>query len=244
MKTNQIIKTCGSITKLETLIPVDYNILNNTYVVETQDPYPGYYGKVPKLSKPNSLYLITNRNYRLDEILRFIKNMDYSDKDTISFASAILDFKYHIYNAIRIKFFPDYDLIYKLQSEFINSGVEFVKKRHIVDSAQIKVFKCIELKQIEDGIYLDDVEVNHGYFRIPAELSFNEFSDIIFDIRNNIESINFDAAIGSLLMDSNLTDVVRIYSDNLDLSLLKIIQEKFMHILHRESVPRSEHWIG
>lgn len=244
MKTKKIIKTCGSITKMESLIPVDYNILQNTYVVETQDPYPGYYGKVPKQTKPNSLYLITNQYYRLDEVLHFVKTMDNFKEGEISYASAILDFKYHIYNAIRIKYFPDYELIYKLQSEFINAGVEFLKKRHITNSAQIKVFKCIELNEIEEGFYLDDKEVHHGYFQIPDELSFNEFLDIIYDIRNNIESIAFDAAIGSLLMDSDLIDVVRIYSDTLNLNLLKSIQEKFEHILNRESVPRSEHWIG
>ena len=96
MKTIKKIKTCGSITKLESLIPVDYFILKNTYVLEAEDPYPGYYGKVPKQTKPNSLYLITNRYYRLDEILRFIKKMDNFNTGEISFATAILDFKYHV----------------------------------------------------------------------------------------------------------------------------------------------------
>lgn len=244
MKTNRLIKTCGNITKLESLIPVDYHILHNTYVVETDDPYPGYYGKIPKQSKPNSLYLITNRFYRLDEVLRLIKNMDNFDKDKISFASAILDFKYHIYYAIRIKYFPDYEQIYKLQSYFINAGVSFIKKRHVSNSSEIKVFKCIEIKEIEDGFYLDDNESTHGYFRIPYEISFNEFTDIIYDIKNNMNSHTFDAAIGSLLLNSDLTDVVRIYSDTLNINLLKSISERFKSILLRESVTGSENWVG
>jgi len=244
MKTNRLIKTCGSITKMESLIPVDYHILQNTYVVETDDPYPGYYGKIPKQSKPNSLYLITNRFYRLDEVLRLIKNMDNFDKDKISFASAILDFKYHIYYAIRIKYFPDYEQIYKLQSYFLNAGVGFINKRHVSNSTEIQVFKCIEIIEIEDGFYLDNNESTHGYFRIPYEISFNEFTDIIYDIKNNISSGTFDAAIGSLLMNSDLVDVVRIYSDNLNIDLLKSISERFNNILHRESITVGEKWVG
>lgn len=244
MKTNKIIKTCGSITKMESLIPVDYHILHNTYVVETEDPYPGYYGQIPKQTKPNSLFLITDRFYRLEEILRIIKNIDDFDIGKISFASAILDFKYHIYYAIRIKYFPDYEHIYKLQSYFINSGVGFTKKRHICNPAEIKVYKCFELNKIMEGYYVDNKESHHGYFEMPYELSFNEFSDIIYDIKNNINCDSFDAAIGNLLIDSSIINVVRIYSEKLSINLLKLINEKFSSILLKETVPASEYYIG
>ena len=204
MKTNNIIKTCGSTIKMETLSPVDYHILQNTYVVETENPYPGYYGKMPKQSKPNSLFLITDRFYRLEEVLHLIQNIDDFDLGKINFATAVLDFKYHIYYAIRIKHFPDYEQIYKLQSYFIKAGVVFSKKRHISNPAEIKVYKCFELQELLKGYYVDQKESHHGYFKIPYEISFNEFTDIIFDIKNNTNCDSFDAAIGSLLIDSNI----------------------------------------
>lgn len=244
MKTNKTIHTCGSITKLESLVPVNYHILQNTYVVESKDPYPGYYGIIPKQTKPNSLFLITNRLYRLEEVLRLLNKMDDFDKKAITVASAILDFKYQVYHAIRIKHFPDFESIYKLQSLFLNAGIGFSKERHISSPAEIKVFKCFELKKIEETLYVDNIEKHHGYFEIPSEISFNEFSDIIHDLKNNIDSQTFDAAIGNLLIDSNIIDIVRIFSEQLSPLLLKTIREKFMQLLLKEVVPGSEYYLG
>ena len=67
MKTSNLIKVCGSITKKESLIPVNYNILKNTYDAEANNPYFGYYGMVPEQANPNSLFLFTIH------LLKFIK---------------------------------------------------------------------------------------------------------------------------------------------------------------------------
>jgi hypothetical protein len=214
-------------------------------VLETEDPYPGYYGIMPKQTKPNSLYLITSRFYMLEEVLRLVKNMDKFNSDSISFGSAILDFGYHVYNAIRIKSFPDYEQIYRLQSNLIEAGIEFAKKRTITNNqSKIKVFKCFELVEMEDELYFDEKEKHHGYFKIPHEISFNEFSDILFDVRNNIYCDAFDAAIGSMLFNSNVADVVRIYSEKLSVNLLHTIRKKFISYLSREFVPGSEYYFG
>jgi hypothetical protein len=39
----------------------------------------------------------------------------------------------------------------------------------------------------------------------------------------------FDAARGAIVLDSRITDIIRIYSDHLDIDLLKCIQKKFEH---------------
>jgi len=39
----------------------------------------------------------------------------------------------------------------------------------------------------------------------------------------------FDAARGAILLDSQITDIIRIYSGHLDLEMLKCIQENFEH---------------
>lgn len=244
MNAKNIIKTCGSITKMESLIPVDYHILQNTYVVETEDPYPGYYGKMPKQTKPNSLFLITDRFYRLEELLRLAKNIDQYDKEKLSFASAMLDFQFRKYYAIRIKHFPDYEQIYELQSYFIKAGVVFSKNRHIINPAEIKVYKCFELIEIEKGYYIDNLEQHHGYFKLPFEISFKQFSDFIYDIKNNITCGSFDAAIGNILINSNLVDIVRIYSKNINIELLEMFSKKFSNILSKETVTGSEYYIG
>ncbi len=60
MKTNNLIKVCGSITKKESMASVTYNILKNTCVAEANFPYSGYYGSVPEQADLNSLFLLYN----------------------------------------------------------------------------------------------------------------------------------------------------------------------------------------
>ena len=45
MAENKIIETFGSITKVEQLHTIDSNILDNTFVLETFEPFPGYHGE-------------------------------------------------------------------------------------------------------------------------------------------------------------------------------------------------------
>jgi len=131
-----------------------------------------------------------------------------------------------------------------LQSQFVKAGVGFAKKRHIYNPTIIKVYKCFELQERLKGYYIDQKESNHGYFEIQNEISFNEFNDIIYDIKNNTNCVSFDAAIGNLLVDSSIINVVRIYSKKLSVKLLRIISEKFSKILLKEGVIGSEYYMG
>ena len=227
MKINNLIKVCGSIIKKESLIPVDYNILKHTCVAEANFPYSGYYGIDPGQTSPNSLFLFTSHYYSLGEVLRFAQNIDSCYMEKVNIATACLDFAHHEYSAIRIKHFPDYEHIHLLQSCCIKEGVEFIKKVHLSDFALVKVNKCFVLEEIEEGIYFDNKEEHKGYITIPKQISKSEFSDILIEIRNNYDCELFDAALGAIIIDAKATDMVRIYSENLNLTLLKCIKKRF-----------------
>ncbi len=227
MKTNNLIKVCGSITKKESLIPVDYNILKNTCVAEANDPYSGYYGMIPGQTDPNSLFLFTTRYYTLEEVLRLAQNIDAHYMEKVNVAAAWLNFAYYEYAAIRVKYFPDYENIHLLQNYCIKEGVEFIKKVQMSDSALAKVNKCFVLEEAEDGIYFDKKEENKGYITIPKQISNSEFSNILIEIKNNHDCEFFDAAMGAMIIDSRTIEIVRIYAENLNLRLLKCIKEEF-----------------
>ena len=170
MKTNKLIKVCGSITKIESLIPIKSNILENTSVVEANLPYAHYYGQVPEKPKPNSLFLFTTRFYSLEEVLRFSQNIDLCYSKNINVASAVLEFQNSQYPAIRIKNFPDYEQLRFLQECFIKQGVEFAKKVPQVNEAVVRTNKCFVLEEIEKGIYLDRKEENKGYITFQKRI--------------------------------------------------------------------------
>ena len=234
MKTNNLIKVCGYINKKESLVPIDYNILKNTCVAEANLPYSGYCGLVPEQANPNSLFLFTTHYYSLEEVLRFAQNIDSFYMEKVNVATASLDFVHHKYSAIRVKYFPDYEHIHLLQSFYIKKGVKFAKKVHISDFALIKVNKCFVLEEIEEGIYFDKKEDHKGYISIPRQFSNSEFSDILIDIRNNTDCKLFYAVMGAMIINSKVKEIIRIYSENLNVNLLKCIKEKFIKsILHQ-----------
>lgn len=162
MKTNNLFKVCGSITKKESLVPVKHNILKNTCVAEANLPYSGYYGLATDQFEPNSLFLFTSHFYSLEEVLRFAQNIDSCYMEKVDVATASLDFVHHKYSAIRVKHFPDYEHINLLQSCCIKEGVEFAKKVHLSNIAYVRVNKCFVLEKLEEDIYIDKKEDHKG----------------------------------------------------------------------------------
>ena len=230
MKTKNLISVCGSVTKRESLLPLTYNILENTYVAEADMPYSGYYGHTPGQATPNSLFLFTTHYYSLEEILRFVQNIESCYMENVNIASASLDFGTSTLFAIRVKYFSEYEHIHLLQSCFMKEGVEFVRKVRLPDFAKVKVDKCFVLEEIGEGIYIDNKEDHKGYITISKQITDSEFSNVLIDIRNNTDCKLFDAAIGAMIIESKVIDLVRIYSENLNPQLLKCIKERFNRI--------------
>jgi hypothetical protein len=233
MNTLQLIKTSGAIIKTESIAPVTINILPNTVVAEADKPYSNYYGVAPfnMPTKPNSLFLFTSHYYSLEEVLRFAKLIELSCMKSLNIAVSVLQFKPDHYPAIRIKHFPDYKMIAKLQECFVTQGVEFAKKVHLKESAVIRTNKYFNLEELERNLYIDHLQENTGYIALPNLINEEKYREVISNIRNNTACPLFDAARGSIILDSEITDIIRIYSGHLDLEMLKCIQGKFEEVL-------------
>ena len=233
MKTNRIIQVCGSVIKNESIVPLHSNVLESTSVAEANEPYFSYYGSVPKNSVPNSLFLFTVPFYTLEEVLRFIQRSDACFKERINVASAVLDFGQSQYAAIRIKNFPDYKHLSQLQNCFEKAGVQFSRKAPPSGEAIVRIHKCFVIEKLEKGIYLDLDEVDKGYIQAEKLLTEEEFTEMLTQIRNNSECRLFDAAKCGIILDSEIKEVVRIYSEKLDIALLKCIQQQIKRVLKK-----------
>lgn len=233
MDTLTLLQANGAIIKTESMATITENIMPHTVVVEADRPYSNYYGVAPfnMPTKPNSLFLFTSHYYSLEEVLRFAKLVELSCMQTLNIAVSVLQFKSYHYPAIRIKNFPDYKMIYKLQECFAEQGVEFTTKAHLKDSAIIRTNKCFSLEEIEPNLYIDHLQENTGYIALPKLINEENYLQVISKIRNNTSCPLFDAARGSIILGSEITDIIRIYSGHLDLEMLKCIQEKFGEVL-------------
>lgn len=238
MKTDQVIEISGSITKEETLIPVNAKILEHSCVAEVQEPYENYYGKIPYSSKPNDLHLFTRKYYKLSEVLKITCDMKefFGYTKALHVGTSILDFKDHYQYSIRISDFPDYNHIHWLQTCYNSKGYGFCKNVHLPINVLSTTSKLFTLYVMGEGIYLDKKDPHKGYIEITRQVSKNEFKDILINIRNNTKCDLFDAAAGSFNIESNTKNIIRVYTENLNMDLLKCIQQQFLKALIRETL--------
>ena len=233
MTENKIIETFGSITKVEQLHTLESNILDNTFVLETFEPFPGYHGEnLPSDPIPHHIFLVTKKQYLQEQILRASKKI----RKYFNHSFGARQGELHIFNSklhcIRVKDLPGFELIPELQSCFQAEGIEFMKKRTFNNTGLIKVNKYFELRQIEEGIYSDVVDLRMFYLEIPVLLNWKLFEQITLSIKNNIDNRNFDAALG-LLYRKDLTDVVRIFEKECSIDRLVHIRQKYLDEINR-----------
>ncbi len=233
METLTLIQANGAIIKKESMAPITENIMPHTVVAEADKPYSNYYGVAPfnMPTKPNSLFLFTAHYYSLEEVLRFAKLITLSCMDGLNVAFSVLQFKSNHYPAIRIKNFPDYKMISKLQECFVKQGVEFAKKAKLKESAIIRTNKCFSLEELAPGLYMEHMQENTAYVALPKLINEEKYIQVLSNIRNNTKCPIFDAARGSIILNSEITDVIRIYSGHIDIEMLKCIQRNFEEII-------------
>ncbi len=238
METKNIIHVCGSIVKKESIAPIATNILPNTTVVEANLPYAHYYGNRPEVAKPNSLFLFTEPFYSLEEILWFSQRIDKCFMKGVNVATSVLSFPLKQVAAIRIKNFPAYDRLKQLQECFAKQGVQFSKKFQPAKEAIVRTNKSFVLQEVEEGIYLDRVETDKGYVVLPTLIDQDDFNEFMAEFRYNSNCQLFDAVKACIIFGSELNDVARIYSENLDLELLRCIKNKFLQVDKKYQVAR------
>jgi hypothetical protein len=122
-------------------------------------------------------------------------------------------------------------MLSKLQECFMEQGVEFAKKVRIGSSAVIRTNKCFSLEKADKNIYIDHLQEKTGYVALSKLIKHDIFLQVLDEIRNNANCAMFDAARGAIILDSQITDIVRIYSHHLDLEMLKCIQNKFENLI-------------
>ena len=195
-------------------------------MAEANFPYANYYGQVPAKPKPNSLFLFTERFYSLEEVLWFSNGFDSCYAEKINVASAVLEFHNKQHPAIRLKNFPDYEQLQLLQNCLIKQGIIFSKKIPLVTETKAVIHKCFELEEIEEGLYFDKLEDHKAYITTQKKIDRGNFDELILKLRNNSNCAFFDAVPGGFIINSRSVDFIRIFSENMDIELLRCIKNQ------------------
>jgi hypothetical protein len=220
----------GSLIKTETVSTIDNKIIPGTMVFEALKPFPGYYYDTPTGTKPLYLYLTLKEEYTLEDILRASHKVQHEFSNSFDAGKGYLQIYDNKYNVLRIRHLKDYNLLERLQKSYAGNGIEFLHqaKKYKNETASIRIIKFFLLKEISDQIYIDKLEKKHAYLEISRHLSKEEFEHINSKVKYNWQESTFDATLATFYFDSKLHDVIRIYSNNLELAKLQALLDLFL----------------
>ncbi|MCL3782316.1 hypothetical protein EMN47_18175 [Prolixibacteraceae bacterium JC049] len=230
MMNNKEFEVFGTLDKEETLFVLNDKILPKTLVFEGIEPFPGYYHEIPDESMPVYVYLILAENYTWEDVMRATQLIKAETQLNFEAAKCYIKTKQQTYSAVRLRHLKSYDEVAVIQEGFVKNEMALMESKIRTEktSAIIKLIKFFLLEEIDKGVYIDKGEAFHGYFEIPGKLKWKAFEQVTTNVRYNWEGSQFDAAIGTIYKDSELKDVVRIYSPKIDEAYLAGLKGKYL----------------
>lgn len=220
----------GIVIKHEKLVQLSLSTPNNVYIAEASSPYADYYGHSPRTATPNSIFLFTKKFHFLEQLMCYTPGIEKCLHERINLASAIVETGDKQFPAIRVKNFPDYSQLVKLQKCLSEKNVNLVEKLHLGEEVKTIVSKVFVLKELEPDYFIDQVEEHKGYFIVDRHFDSEEFDRAITQIRYNGNCKLFDAEQGVLFSNGKLIHIVRIFSEALDLEMLKCLRKEFVKL--------------
>ncbi|MFO7723838.1 MAG: hypothetical protein R6V49_11515 [Bacteroidales bacterium] len=220
----------GSVTKVEQLWCLDDMGIAHTCLLEARDAYPGYYSSFMKISRPKLIFIMSNQPCTLEQVTRMTAAVKKEFHHSFDAACCEITMKLITREGIRIKGIDDYSIIKDLHLAYVDQGLDLQKKKRDVENEEglIKVRKFFRLEAVSENIYLDAGEKHRGYFRIPEDLEWDRFKEIIIRIRSNWTHHSFDAAKCFIYRDGEIVDLVRIFTKKVDVHLLETLREAFL----------------
>lgn len=229
-----LIETTGYIRKEEKLHTVKSNIIQNSLVLESPNPFPGYHGKnLPEQSEPGSLFFIVNNKYSFEELARITTRVKKYFKHDFNACQGFVKFKSSTYSCIRIKYLKSFALIPELQNLYIDEKVKFLHIRDIDDNALIEINKNFYVSNEQEYLYQDLKNEYKCYVELPTQSEWKNFTTIISDIKNNLDNNNFDAAQGVLYRNEGIVDVIRIFDKEKSAERMLKIREMYLERVNK-----------
>ncbi len=230
MERNKQFEVFGTLTKTETVFTIDQKNLPGTLVFEALKPFPDYYYDSPMSAKPMYLYLALEEQYALEDILRASQKIQLDFKSPFDAGKGFLRVFDEKYDVLRVRHLKDYNLLDKLQKSFEEKGFRFLRKskKYKDEEVKIRINKFFSLEEIGENIFLDKREENHAYLKIPHHLNWDEFEVLNNKVKYNWLETKFDAAKGAFYYGGELHEIVRIYSDKMELEYLQKLQQLYI----------------
>lgn len=226
----------SNLIKLENIFPLEQRIIPGSLVFESRDPFSGYYSETPDSSPPVYLYLVLDKAYRFEEIMRATQKVRLSVPEEFDAAMGILNVgSEEPQFVIRLRNFRDIRVLIPIQEAYQEQGINFLKghKKQGEYRVHTRIIKMLWLGEAAPFVYHDLKEQYHGYIEIPEFLPWEKFLTITRQVKYNWMGSKFDASCGSFVLDGELHEFVRIYSWNMDIGYLQDIRALYLEKMNR-----------
>ena len=234
MNNKTILETVGTITKKETLSTVEYDT-DKALVLETLKPYPGYHGTtVPDQLKPISIFLVTDRKYTGEKVIRATMGVKREFTDSFDAVPGQITLFNNLTPCIRIKYLSGYGKIEELVQLYRKNGIDFMKSRNMEPFyGLIKIRKYFTLDLIEPDLYRDTREPQLLYFVIPSQVSWDNFEAITQNLKLIEDYNNFDAALSIFFTPKGVIDNIRLYREETEMDNIRLVRNRYLQELKR-----------
>jgi hypothetical protein len=226
MEQNKKMEVFSNLTKQVTVVSVEEKVLPGSLVFEALNQFPGYYHETPTKPYPIYIYLVLDRQYPLEEVLRATQNIEKEYDWNFDSGKGYMLIGSQLLNVIRLRHLPEVDMVVKIQQAYQKQGIGFLMNKKLQGKleAEVKIVKFLNLKQLGEGIYVEEKDENFGYIEIPKYLKPAAFVKVTMDVKYNWEGHEFDAASGSFYKNGKLLEFVRILSNAITKEYLLQIQ--------------------
>ncbi len=228
--------TTGYVLKEEKVSALKGHIVKNTFVINVNHPFPGYYGQaMVEQSVPRSIIFVTKKEHSWESILRAKKRINNYLETNVDITKTKISMWNRKYPGIRAKNFSSFADIEPVQKALIQEGFAMMKSRRFGDEeeALINLKKFYYLEQQDNGIFLDKARDEMSYVFLDKQVNWEVFRKITEIVKNNISDSSFDIAKGAFYMDDGIVDMVRIFKPNISIDLLREIQELYQKSIQR-----------
>ena len=224
----------GELIKEEPLSTISSDlILPETVVLEAVSPFFGYYHDAPLANKQPYLYFVLDECHSLNQVSRAIISIRktlthplYADMGSVKLNNQSLP-------VIRIKGIEKFCRIRHIQQCFIDKGLKFKRSYKAItnEMAIIELQKFLQLREYDQGLYVDNDESNKGYFEIPEYLNWAHFKALTTEAKYDTGILYFDAAQAFIFEYNKVINLVRIYRKDLAPEKLLAIRDRYLKVL-------------
>lgn len=218
-----------NLTKNDIVVALEDKILPGSLVFDSLNPFPGYYHELPGDVSLMYIYLVLDKPYPLEEILRATQNIEKNYNWNFDAGKAYLTIGSTHLDAIRVRHLPTLDLVEKIQEAYIKQGIEFQANQKLKGKleARVKIVKFLMLEELDNGIFLNAEDPTFAYIQVDKYLNAETFLKVSMDAKYNWDGHEFDAASASFYKEGVLYEAVRIRSDKMDIDYLNSIKKLY-----------------